>query len=106
MQSKQVQLGNRKYENRIHQGQYLAPHSTMAEADWHMVYKDKVVAAVFGDVSAIYGGDTSDEDYEFYPAGGVGLFYVLNEQKMVVRADFAVESEENHGFYLQFGNPF
>jgi hypothetical protein len=88
-------------------GQYLAPHSTMAEADYrHMVYKDKVGAAVFGGVSALYGDDTSDEDYEFYPAGGVGLFYVLNDQKMVVRADFAVGSEGNHGFYLQFGNPF
>ena len=32
-------------------GQYLAPHSTMVEADYrHMVYKEKVGAAVFGGV--------------------------------------------------------
>ena len=88
-------------------GQYLAPHSTAVEADYrHMVYKEKVGAAVFGGVSAIYGDDARDEDYEFYPAGGVGLFYVLNDEKMVVRADFAVGTEGNYGFYLQFGHPF
>jgi hypothetical protein len=88
-------------------GQYLAPHSTMAEADYrHMVYKEKIGAAVFAGVSALYGDDESDEDYKLYPAGGVGFFYVLNDEKMVIRADFAMGSEGNHGFYLQFGHPF
>ena len=88
-------------------GQYLAPHSTLAEVDYrHMVYKNKVGATVFGGVSALYGYDTGDEDYKFYPAGGAGLFYVLNDEKMVVRADVAVGTEGNYGFYLQFGNPF
>ena len=88
-------------------GQYLAPHMTMVEADYrHMVYKDKVGAAVFGGVAALYGDDESDEDYNFYPGVGVGLFYVLNDEKMVVRADFAYGAEGNHGFYIQFGHGF
>jgi len=88
-------------------GQYLAPHMTMGEADYrHMVYKDKVGAAVFGGVAALYGEDESDEDYKFYPGAGAGLFYVLNDEKMVVRADFAFGSEGNYGFYLTFGHGF
>jgi len=88
-------------------GQYLAPHMTMGEVDYrHMVYKDKVGAAVFGGVAALYGDDESDEDYKFYPGAGIGLFYVLNDEKMVVRADFAFGSEGNYGFYLTFGHGF
>ena len=80
---------------------------TYGEADYrHMVYKDKVGAAAFGGVAALYGDDESDEDYKFYPGAGVGLFYVLNNEKMVVRADVAVGTEGNYGFYMQFGNPF
>jgi hypothetical protein len=88
-------------------GQYLAPHMTYGEADYrHMVYKDKIGAAIFGGVAALYGDDESDEDYKFYPGAGIGLFYVLNDEKMVVRADFAVGSEGNYGFYLTFGHGF
>ncbi len=29
-----------------------------------------------------------------------------NDKKMVVRADLAVGTEGNYGFYLQFGHPF
>jgi len=80
---------------------------TYGEADYrHMVYKDKVGAAVFGGVAALYGDDESDEDYKFYPGAGVGLFYVLNDEKMVVRADFAFGTEGNYGFYLTFGHGF
>ncbi len=78
----------------------------MAEADYrHHIYK-KWVAAVFGGVAALYGDDTRDEGDQFYPAGGVGVFYQLNDEKMVVRADFAVGEDGNYGFYLQFGHPF
>lgn len=87
-------------------GQYLAPHMTMAEADYrHMIYK-KWGVAVFGGIAVLYGGDTSDEGDDFYPAGGAGVFYQINDEKMVVRADFAIGKEGNHGFYLQFGHPF
>jgi hypothetical protein len=89
-------------------GQYLAPYMTMVEADYrHMVYKDKVGAAIFGGVAALYGDDETDEDNnDLYPGIGAGLFYVLNDEKMVVRADFAYGSEGNYGFYIQFGHGF
>lgn len=87
-------------------GQYLAPYMTMAEADYrHHIYK-KWGAAVFAGIAALYGDDTTDEGDQWYPAGGVGVFYQLNDEKMVVRADFAVGEDGNHGFYLQFGHPF
>jgi hypothetical protein len=88
-------------------GQYLAPHMTMGEADYrHMIYKNKFGTAVFSGVAILYGDDSSDEDYKIYPAGGVGLFYILNDEKMVVRADVAYGAEGNYGFYLQLGQPF
>ena len=31
---------------------------------------------------------------------------MLNDEKMVVRADFAVGKDGNHGFNLQFGHAF
>ncbi len=86
-------------------GQYLAQNMTMAEADYRHMISKKWGAAVFGGVAALYGDGTSDGD-QWYPAGGVGVFYQLNEEKMVVRADFAVGEDGNHGFYLQFGHPF
>jgi outer membrane protein assembly factor BamA len=87
-------------------GQYLAPHMTLAEADYrHHVYK-KWGVAVFGGVASLYGDDTADAGDNFYPAGGVGVFYQLNDEKMVVRADFAVGEDGNYGLYLQFGHPF
>jgi hypothetical protein len=33
-------------------------------------------------------------------------FKELNDEKLVVRADFAIGKEGNQGFYLQFGQPF
>lgn len=89
-------------------GQYLAPHMTMVEADYrHMVYKEKVGAAVFGGVAALYGDDDSEEDYnDLYPGIGAGLFYVINDEKMVIRGDFAYGEDGNYGFYIQFGHGF
>jgi hypothetical protein len=87
-------------------GQYLAPHMTMVEAEYrHMIYK-KWGAAIFGGVVALYGNDSGDERDDFYPAGGVGIVYQINDAKMVVRADYAVGKDGNHGFYLQLGHPF
>jgi len=88
-------------------GQYLASQMIMGEADYrHMVYKTWLGAAFFCGVAALYGDNSSDKDYKFYPAGGAGLFYVLNDEKMVVRADFSMGTEGNYGFYLQLGHPF
>ncbi len=87
-------------------GQYLAPHMTMVEADYRHSLNKKWGAAIFAGIAALYGDDTIDEGDSYYPAGGAGVFYQINDEKMVVRADFAIGTEGNHGFYLQFGHPF
>jgi hypothetical protein len=48
----------------------------------------------------------SGGDDRLFPAGGAGIFYQLNDEKMVVRADFAIGKNGNRGFYLKFGQPF
>jgi outer membrane protein assembly factor BamA len=87
-------------------GQYLAPHMTMAEADYRHSLNKKWGATIFAGIAALYGDDTIDEGDSYYPAGGVGVYYQINDEKMVIRADFAIGTEGNHGFYLQFGQPF
>ena len=57
-------------------------------------------------VSGLNGDDTKDGSDRLFPAGGAGIFYQLNDEKMVVRADFAIGKDGNRGFYLKFGQPF
>jgi hypothetical protein len=87
-------------------GQYLAPHMTMAELDERYSLTEKWGLTVFAGIAGLYGDDSMDEGDRYYPAGGAGVYYQLNDEKMVVRADFAIGTEGNHGFYLQFGHPF
>ena len=79
---------------------------TMAEADYRHSLNKKWGATIFAGIAALYGVDTIDEGDSYYPAGGVGVYYQINDEKMVIRADFAIGTEGNHGFYLQFGQPF
>jgi hypothetical protein len=60
----------------------------------------------FGGVAYLYGDDAPDGNDAWFPSGGLGAFYQLNDEKMVVRADFAIGKYGNRGFYLQFGQPF
>jgi outer membrane protein assembly factor BamA len=88
-------------------GQYLAPHMTMVEGDYRYSLYKKWGLAAFAGVAYLYGNDdTAQQENEFYPAGGAGVFYRLNDEGMVVRFDVAVGKEGNYGFYLQFGHGF
>jgi len=87
-------------------GQYLAQYVTAVEADYRYSLNKKWGLTVYGGIAALYGDNAVDEGDRYYPAGGVGVFYVLNDEKMVVRADIAVGKDGNHGFYLQFGHAF
>jgi hypothetical protein len=81
---------------------------TMAEADYRYSLTEKWGLAVFGGVAGLYGYDSTgnENNNELYPAGGGGVFYRLNDEGMVVRADIAVGKDGNYGFYLQFGHGF
>ncbi len=87
-------------------GQYLAPHMTMAEADYRYSLTKKWRIAAFAGIAGLYGSDTTEGNNELFPAGGAGVFYRLNDEGMVVRADIAVGKDGNWGFYLQFGHGF
>jgi len=79
---------------------------TMGEADYRYALNDKWGLAAFAGLAVLYGGDRTDESNRYYPAGGGGLFYRLNDEGMVVRADIAVGKDDNWGFYLTFGHGF
>jgi hypothetical protein len=87
-------------------GQYLAPHMTMGEADYRYSLNEKWGLATFAGVAVLYGDDAQDENDRFYPAGGGGVFYKLNDEGMVVRGDIAFGKDGNWGFYLTFGHGF
>lgn len=87
-------------------GQYLSPHITLAEGDYRYSLTEKWGITAFAGIACLYGDDNINGSDRLFPAGGAGIVYRLNDEKMVVRADFAFGKEGNKGFYLQFGQPF
>ena len=87
-------------------GQYLSPHMTLAELDERYSLTEKWGITAFAGIACLYGDDKIDGSDRLFPAGGAGIFYQLNDEKMVVRAEFAFGKEGNNGFYLRFGQPF
>lgn len=87
-------------------GQYLAPHMTMAEADYRYSLNKKWGIAAFAGIAGLYGSGSGEDDNELFPGGGAGVFYRLNDEGMVVRADIAFGKDGNWGFYLTFGHGF
>ena len=88
------------------QGQYLAEHMSLIEFDERISLTKKLGAAAFAGVAVLYGTTNLEGNDRYFPAGGGGLFYQLNEEKMVVRADVAFGKDSNYGFYLTFGHPY
>lgn len=87
-------------------GQYLAPHMTLIEFDERFALTKRWGLTGFLGAAVLYGGDNLSGWDRLFPAGGIGTYYQLNEEKMVVRAEYALGKEGNQGFYLQFGQPF
>ncbi|MEE1674187.1 hypothetical protein SNR37_003623 [Agarivorans aestuarii] len=89
-------------------GQYLAPHSTLAEVEGRFHIKGRFGANLFSGIACLYGSGTGCGNSEnLYPNIGAGLTYQLKpEEKMVVRAEYAQGKSGNKGFYLQFGQAF
>ena len=87
-------------------GQYLSPHMTLVEVDERFAITEKWGITAFAGIAGLYGDDSIDGNSRLFPAGGAGAFYQLNDEEMVLRADFAIGKDGNHGFYLKFGQPF
>ena len=87
-------------------GQYLAPHMTLIEADERYAITEKWGLRAFAGLAVLYGGDHFNGSGNVFPAFGGGGSYRLNDEGMIVRAEYAIGKEGNQGFYLQFGQPF
>ncbi len=88
-------------------GQYLAEHMSLVEVDERFAINEKWNVAAFAGVALLYGdGSRAKTKDNVYPGVGVGTFYHLTEDRMLVRADFAFGESGNYGFYLNFGQPF
>jgi len=89
-------------------GEYLAPHMTLIEIDERMKIKGRWGATLSAGVAWLYGGeDGRTDDSSLFPSAGVGITFTIKpEEKMVVRAEYAVGKSDNSAFYLKFGQPF
>lgn len=89
-------------------GQYLAPNATLVEVEERRHIKGRWGATAFVGVECLYGdGKSCGDSDNLYPAGGLGVTYVLKpEEKMIARAEVAIGEGENRGFYLKFGYEF
>lgn len=90
------------------QGQYLAPNSSVVEAEERLDIAYGIGATLFAGVSCLYehpgecGTDTN-----LFPSVGGGINYMIKkEEKMVVRLEGAMGKDENYGIYMQFGRAF
>jgi len=87
-------------------GQYIAENMILAELDERFSLTEKFGVTASAGLAYLYGDGSGEGKESLYPAGAIGSYYQLNDEKMVVRADFAMGKEGNYGFYLQFGQPF
>jgi hypothetical protein len=89
-------------------GEYLAPNTLTFEVEERYAISQKIGATAFVGVACLYGAGASCNDSENqFPAAGAGLTYMLKqEERMIVRSEFAVGKKDNYGFYIQFGNAF
>ncbi|MDD9304201.1 MAG: hypothetical protein HUK40_18380 [Desulfobacter sp.] len=80
---------------------------TMMEIEERFSLNKKWGLVAFGGVAGLYGNDRNrDQKEDLFPAGGGGISYLLNDEKMVGRAEYAIGKEGNQGFYMTFGQPF
>jgi len=90
------------------QGEYLAPNSVTFQAEERFAINDRWGATGFIGAACLYGDEAScDDKGNWYPALGAGVTYMLKvEERMVVRAEFALGKNDSRGFFIQFGNSF
>ena len=99
-------------------GQYLAEHASFIELDERFSLTERWGLTAFVGVGCLYGDKVKNGDQpgqkascsdseNIYPAAGLGGSYMIKPaEKMVIRAEFAMGKDSNHGFYLNFGQPF
>jgi hypothetical protein len=88
-------------------GQYLGRHATALEVEDRYMFRPRWGAKAFGGVTCLYGDGAHCGRDQLYPMLGAGVFFIVKPaDNMLVSAEYAKGSGENHGFYLRFGQPF
>lgn len=86
-------------------GQYTGEHMSSIEGEARLRLGEKWTATIFAGVACLYGGNQSCTDQEdVFPAGGLGVQYVLKPKEgIVLNLEFADGEGSSYGVYLKIG---
>ncbi|NRB38952.1 MAG: hypothetical protein HRU20_10890 [Pseudomonadales bacterium] len=95
-------------------GQYLAEHMTFIEFDERYALSERWGLTAFAGIGCLYGDQIAgskeascSDAKNRYPSAGIGASFAIKPaEKMVIRSEIAIGKDNNHGFYLNFGQPF
>jgi hypothetical protein len=86
-------------------GQYNGEYMSQIEVEERYWLAEKWTASLFLGIACTYGGSRSCSDSaNLYPAGGVGVQYVLKPKEgIVLNLEYAQGKDDNYGSYLKMG---
>ena len=86
-------------------GQYNGNYMSQIEIEERYRFAQKWTASAFIGIACTHGGDKSCSDSgNQYPAGGVGVQYLLKPKEgIVLNLEYAAGKDSNYGFYLKMG---
>lgn len=86
-------------------GQYNGDYMSQIEIEERYRFAEKFTATLFAGIACTYGGSRSCSDSaNLYPAGGVGVQYILKPKEgIVLNLEYAAGKDNNYGFYLKMG---
>jgi hypothetical protein len=86
-------------------GQYNGLYMSSIEAEERWRFAERWTSTIFAGVACTYGGSQSCSDgRNLYPAGGVGVQYILKPKEgIVMNLEYALGKDGNYGVYLKMG---
>jgi len=86
-------------------GQYNSDYMSHIEVEERYRLGQKFTVSAFLGVACVYGGGRSCSDSaNIYPAGGLGVQYILKPKEGIVMSlEYAQGKTDNYGFYLKMG---
>jgi len=86
-------------------GQYNGLYMSSIEAEERWRFAERWTSTIFAGIACTYGGSQSCSDSKnLYPAGGVGVQYILKPKEgIVLNLECALGKDENYGVYLKMG---
>lgn len=89
-------------------GKYVAENLIALQSEYRIMFTQKIGGVGFVGVSQLYDGSLSNTTSDdFYPSGGIGFRYLLNEENKVnFRFDYAWGKGDEEGFYMSVGEAF